>query len=160
MLCDSPWKPWTLIAGWRSRCKSAFPATVMIAGMVSVSTSLRCRLSLLLLLPSHSTQPREKKSRSHFIEITRALNFFPLCSFLYLPPKFGDVNERTPKNYCRREKYMSDIISGRVYSQDAIFIAYAIMQKIQIYIRVFSHWSRITDVYPTEDILLTINWSS
>jgi hypothetical protein len=29
-----------LIAGWRSRCKSAFPATVMIAGVVSASTLL------------------------------------------------------------------------------------------------------------------------
>lgn len=79
-----------------------------------------------------------KESISLYRDYART-GFSLLVLFFYLSPKFGDANEKTPKNYCRREKYISDI-SGRVYSQDAIFIAYAIVQqKMRIYIRVFSH---------------------
>ena len=79
--CDSPWKPWTLIARWRSRCKSAFPATVMIAGVVSASTSasqtvLRC-----------TPQPREKQSITSRLYVNRTL---PFSSLLFT--KFDDAD--------------------------------------------------------------------
>lgn len=63
----------------------------------------------LLFFFLHTQHSREKKkSRSHFSEITRALNFSLLVLFFNLPPKFGDANERTSKIIVEKS------ISGRI----------------------------------------------
>lgn len=73
---------------------------------------------------------RTQHSRREKVDLTlsrlRALNSFPLFSSLfYLPLKFDDANERTPKIIVVERS----AISGRIYSRSAIFIVYAIVQK-------------------------------
>lgn len=113
--CDSPWKPWTLIARWRSRCKSAFPATVMIAGVVSASTSasqtvLRC-----------TPQPREKQSITSRLRTPDFTLFFPFTHQIW---RRGQEN--VVRNYCRWKKCCKHAC---VYPWNAILIAYASLRK-------------------------------
>lgn len=132
--CDLPWKPWTLIAGWRSRCKSAFPATVMIAGMVSASTSLQCRLSLLFSLPSHSTQSREKRVNLALPRL-RVLDFSPF--FFYLPPELGEA----PKIIVV-EKIA---INGRVIHKTRSLFTRSCKKNADLRVCISSHSSWITN---------------
>lgn len=89
---DSPWKPWTLIARRRSRCKSAFPATVMIAGVVSASTS--ASQTVLRRTP----QPREKQSIT-----SRLRDYVHRDSSLFFFLSASQIRRRGQerRNYCR-----------------------------------------------------------
>lgn len=114
---DSPWKPWTLIARWRSRCKSAFLATVMIAGVVSASTS--ASQTVLRRTP----QLREKQSiTSRLRDYAHRISFFFFLSLSFTCSsqilRRGQRN--SVRNYCRWNS-----ISVRVYPRNAILIAYA-----------------------------------
>lgn len=120
--CDSPWKPWTLIARWRSRCKSAFPATVMIAGVVSAST---CASQTVL---RRTPQSREKTVDHFTITRSRTPNY--LFSLFY--PCLSRIRRREQRNSVEIIVVGRSAISVRVYPRNAILIAYA-SGKMRIY---------------------------
>jgi len=128
---DSPWKPWTLIARWRSRCKSAFPTTVMIAGMVAASTSAS------QTVPRRTPQPREKQS------ITSRLRDYahrtaPFSPVLPVSLEFDDADRGTALEIIVVD---TNAISVRVYLRNAILIAYASVQKnADLRVRVSNCW--------------------